>query len=224
MGPDRQAITGLLLAGGEGRRMGGRDKGLLPLHGEPLAAHVLRRLAPQVGALLVSANRNAEHYLGLAQALDPSARVLSDDPAAAGGERYAGPLAGLLAGLRACRSEWLLYVPCDLPALPADLAARLMAGRLAAGHAPPVALPRDSQGRLHPSCGLLHRSLADSLASYLGAGGRRVRDWLQAQGAREIAFEQAGDLQAFTNLNQPEDLIALEQLPPLNAHVQAPPR
>lgn len=218
---ERQDLSGLLLAGGEGRRMGGQDKGLLPLHGEPLAAHVLRRLTPQVGRLLVSANRHQPQYLALARALDPQAQVLSDERSLCGGEAFAGPLAGMLAGLLACQTEWLLCTPCDLPALPQDLAARLWAGSQArAGGARPVAFPRDREGRLHPACCLLRRDLAPSLSDYLARGGRRVREWMYDQGAIEVAFEHPQDLRAFANLNHPADLAALQAQPALHA---APP-
>jgi molybdenum cofactor guanylyltransferase len=111
-------LTGLVLAGGRGTRMGGVDKGLQLLHGEPLAAHVLKRLAAQTGPLLISANRHAEVYAGLGAPF--GAAVVADTLAG-----FPGPLAGLLAGLRAAGTEFVLSAPCDSPGLPADLAARL---------------------------------------------------------------------------------------------------
>jgi CTP:molybdopterin cytidylyltransferase MocA len=110
-------LTGLVLAGGRGTRMGGVDKGLQLLHGEPLAAHVLKRLAAQTGPLLISANRHAEVYAGLGAPF--GAAVVADTLAG-----FPGPLAGLLAGLRAAGTEFVLSAPCDSPGLPADLAAR----------------------------------------------------------------------------------------------------
>ena len=112
----RDAITGLILAGGRGQRMGGRDKGLQLYDGRPLAAHVLARLAPQVGAVLISANRNHAAYSAL------GADVVSDET-----QDFAGPLAGMLSGLRAAKTEYVLTVPCDSPLLPDDLALRLTA-------------------------------------------------------------------------------------------------
>src|ERR1700710_1310669 len=113
-------ITGLLLAGGRGMRMGGVDKGLQMLHGEALAQHVIRRLAPQTGALLISANRNPERYAALGAPFGASVVADIDTLPA-----FPGPLAGLLSGLRAARTGYLLSAPCDTPGLPVDLAARL---------------------------------------------------------------------------------------------------
>ncbi|MGN6651405.1 NTP transferase domain-containing protein, partial [Trinickia sp.] len=116
----RSRLTGLVLAGGRGTRMGGVDKGLQPLAGEPLALHVARCIASQVDSLLISANRHRDDYARLGAAFQ--ARVIAD----ISGD-FPGPLAGLLAGLRAASTELVLCVPCDTPALPADLAAQLLA-------------------------------------------------------------------------------------------------
>ena len=115
MKPTREHITGLLLAGGRGMRMGGADKGLQLLHDEPLAAHVLKRLAPQTGALLISANRHPEAYSALGAPF--GATVVADTLAG-----FPGPLAGLLTGLRAAGTAYVLSAPCDSPWLPDDLA------------------------------------------------------------------------------------------------------
>ncbi|QPF74752.1 molybdenum cofactor guanylyltransferase [Roseateles sp. DAIF2] len=200
MPPSRAQITGLLLAGGRGSRMGGRDKGLVPYRGRPLAAWALERLAPQVGPLLISANRNLAQYRVLGQAL--GAPVLEDADA----ERFAGPLAGLLSGLHACGSDWLLSVPCDSPLLPADLAERLAAGL--GGAALAVAL--DAEGRPHPTFCLLRRELAPALADYLASGGRRVMAWQQAQGAALVPFDRPQHAHAFANANDPDELARLE--------------
>lgn len=196
-------ITGLLLAGGRGSRMGGADKGLLPLHGEPLAAHVLRRLRPQVGALLVSANRHAEDYARLAEQALPGSSVLPDEAA----QQFAGPLAGLAAGLRACATPWLLSAPCDAPFLPADLALRLGTAAVTGGHRAAAAF---AGGRLQPVFVLLHRELLDSLLRYLAGGQRKVETWLE-----QVAFVQAAfdDPAHFDNINLPQQLAALHQLP-----------
>ncbi|PTT75762.1 molybdenum cofactor guanylyltransferase MobA, partial [Pelomonas sp. HMWF004] len=112
------AIHGLVLAGGRGARMGGLDKGLQLLAGQPLVAHVLARLAPQAAPLLISANRHLDTYAAFGHP------VLPDPP----GLNFAGPLAGMLAGLNTLPADaWLLTAPCDCPHLPADLAARLLA-------------------------------------------------------------------------------------------------
>lgn len=148
-GISRDDITGLVLAGGQGSRMGGVDKGLQLLDGQPLARLALQRLQPQVGALLLSANRHQGDYEALAAPFH--APVLADGLAG-----YAGPLAGFLAGLAHCATPWLLTVPCDSPRLPADLARRLAdaAARegadIAVACAPESATPGAPQiGRAH---------------------------------------------------------------------------
>ena len=202
--PTKENTTGLVLAGGAGRRMGGLDKGLQPLNGLPLAAHALTRLRPQVAALMLSANRHLEPYAAL------GAPVWPDEPAASGAAEFQGPLAGLLTGLRHCTTPWLLAVPCDVPGLPMDLAARLAAAG-AAGNVLAVQAATQDVGspdglRLHPACCLLHTSLVPSLTTYLGKGGRRVREWLGQQGVATVVFE---DPRAFINANTLEDLAAL---------------
>lgn len=195
---DPARITGLLLAGGRGSRMGGADKGLLPLHGEPLARHVLRRLRPQVGSLLISANRHADEYARL------GAEVLADDEP----EAYAGPLAGIATGLRACPTPWLLCVPCDAPFLPPDLAQRLGA---AAGAADCPAAIACAAGRRQPVFALLRRELAGSLHEFLHAGGRKVETWLSQVGFAEALFD---DARSFDNINLPQQLDALRLADP----------
>jgi molybdopterin-guanine dinucleotide biosynthesis protein A len=181
------AITGLILAGGEGRRMGGADKGLLDYRGRPLVAHVIERLAPQVDTLLISANRNLDDYL------DFGYPVVTD----ASAERL-GPLAGIAAGLRACETPWLVVCPCDCPHLPLDLVARLMAGIDQASLAI-AATP----GGLHPTFMLVRRELLPALEAALAANERKVRSWCSAQGAVEVHF--ADDV-AFRNMNTLEEL------------------
>lgn len=191
-------ITGLVLAGGRGSRMGGLDKGLQPLRGRPLVVHALERLAPQVGPLLISANRHLDDY----RHLGPP--VLSDAE-----DDFPGPLAGLLAGLRACQTPWLLSVPCDTPRLPADLGARLAAGIGATA----LALPRTADGQLQPVFCLLRSSLAPSLAAYLHSGQRQMQRWLLAQEHAVVPFERPEDLPAFFNANQAAELQQLEHEP-----------
>ncbi len=113
-------ITGLVLAGGQDTRMEGVDKGLLPLAGRPLAWHALERLRPQVGTLAISANRNLQDYRGLGVPVWPDLEM--------GRAAFPGPLGGVLAGLSACPTEWLMVVPCDASFFPQDLVARLAAG------------------------------------------------------------------------------------------------
>ena len=186
--PSAHELTGLILAGGRGQRLGGVDKGLQPWRGRPLVDHALARLAPQVGEVLISANRNAADYAAR------GARVLAD----ASGD-FPGPLAGILAGLRAASTPWLAVVPCDSPRLPADLFARLAAGL---GDAPGAVVER---GRLEPVCCLLSTALADDLAGYLAEGGRKVEGWVSRH-AVPVRFDRPEDAEAFANVNTPEDL------------------
>ena len=200
---ERKTITGLVLAGGRGSRMGGADKGLQPLQGRPLVAHVLERLAPQVGPLLINANRNLETYRAFGHPVLPDAD----------GE-FNGPLAGLLAGLKACTTPWLLAVPCDSPLLPADLGARLLVAAEAAGAE--LALPECAEAagqapRLQPVFCLLRASLAPALADYLAQGGRKLESWMRAQSHVVVPFERPDDVRAFFNANTVDELATLEQ-------------
>ncbi|AIP09558.1 molybdenum cofactor guanylyltransferase MobA [Burkholderia pseudomallei] len=196
-------ITGLLLAGGRGTRMGGVDKGLQPLRGEPLALHVLRRLAPQVDALVISANRHFDAYAALGAPF--RAPIVADAHA-----DFAGPLAGLAAGMRAARTPLVLCVPCDSPFLPDDLAARLVAA-LDAQHADiAFATTLDAHGGIAPQpvFALVRTALADDLAAYLAAGERKMRAWYARHKSVEVPF---GDERAFYNANSLRDLAGLER-------------
>jgi len=188
-------VTGLILAGGEGRRMGGADKGLLEIDGVALAARATERLRPQVGSIMVSANRNLDRYRALG--LEPVTDTFSDPG------RTAGPLAGIAAGLARCDTEWLVSVPCDSPHLPTDLVARLHT--VATGAKAPAAFARTLAG-VHPVFMLLRRDLVDSLQGFLAEGGRRVREWQDAVGAIAVEFP---DEAAFANVNTPHDLARL---------------
>ena len=197
-------VSGVILAGGAARRMGGRgeadcpvDKGLLPLAGQPLAWHVAARLRPQVRELLVSANRHAAEYARLG--VPVVADAVPD---------YAGPLAGLHAALGVAREEWLVSAPCDVPGLPSDLVARLHTACTAAGAQAAVVR---TAGRLQPVFCLCHTSLRASLERFLASGERRVRLWLDQVGAVVVDFDTAVDAEAFRNINTPEDLAELEE-------------
>ena len=187
--PTRDAIAGLILAGGRGQRLGGVDKGLQPWRGQPLVDHALARLAPQVSAVMISANRNPEAYAAR------GARVLAD-----ASDDFPGPLAGILAGLRAAATPWLAVVPCDSPSLPLDLVDRLAGG---IGDAQGAVVRRGE--RLEPVCCLLSTALADDLERYLAEGGRKVEGWV-ARHAAPVLFDRAGDAAAFANINTPDDL------------------
>jgi molybdenum cofactor guanylyltransferase len=193
-GPSRDAITGLILAGGRGQRLGGIDKGLQPWHGRPLVDHALARLAPQVREVMISANRNAQAYASRV------ARVLAD-----ASTDFPGPLAGVLAGLRAAGTPWLAVVPCDSPCLPPDLVERLASG-IGQGRG---AVVRRGE-RLEPVCCLLSTDLAEDLDHYLAAGGRKVETWLLRHAAA-VPFDRAEDAAAFANINTPDDLSRQER-------------
>ncbi|MDD2729791.1 molybdenum cofactor guanylyltransferase MobA [Malikia sp.] len=199
-------VDALLLAGGQGSRMGGVDKGLQQLGGRPLAAHALERLRRQQGdrlaGCMVNANRNLDRYQALGWPVWPDARP-----------DFPGPLAGFLAGLEQASSPWLLTVPCDSPLFPLDLLERLAQAAEREGADLALALGRDEQGRLRrqPVFCLLRRELADSLRAYLRAGGRKIDDWIQSQHHVAVAFDAPGDdPRAFFNANTLAELHALE--------------
>ncbi|MGE0329538.1 MAG: molybdenum cofactor guanylyltransferase MobA [Ramlibacter sp.] len=193
----RSELTGLVLAGGRGLRMGGVDKGLQAFDGTPLALHALQRLRPQVGQVLVNANRHLDAYRAF------GVPVLAD-----ASNDFAGPMAGVLAGLQHCATPWLLAVPCDAPWFPLDLANRLAHAAAREGAKAAVAQDRDDQGepRLQPVFCLVHVSLAASLQAWLDGDGRRARSWLESQRAAKEMFDGPGDAQAFFNANTPADL------------------
>ncbi|WP_345811197.1 molybdenum cofactor guanylyltransferase MobA [Paraburkholderia sp. PREW-6R] len=203
MTPTREHITGLLLAGGRGTRMGGVDKGLQTLRGRPLASHMLERLAPQTGALLVSANRHVDIYTRLGAPF--GARVVADTL-----PDFPGPLAGLLAGLNNAETDYLLSTPCDTPRFPSDLAARLAEALElnAADIATAATVDTDGQISPHPVFALLRTSLADDLATFLHAGERKVRAWYARHKTVEVIFT---DQRAFYNANSLQELADLER-------------
>jgi molybdopterin-guanine dinucleotide biosynthesis protein A len=183
-----EGVTGIVLAGGQGRRMGGVDKGLQPLRGKPMAAWVLERLAPQVDEILVNANQNLEAYARFGH------RVVPD---AIGG--FAGPLAGLHAGLAAAAHPLAVTVPCDSPFLPLDLVARLR-GALGANDLA-VAKTGDQP---HPVFSLVRRAARDHLAAFLAGGGRKIDAWYATLKVVEVPFDD--EAEAFRNINTREEL------------------
>jgi len=192
---DTLRVTGLILAGGQGRRMGGVDKGLQPLRGRPLVAWVLDRLKPQVTEVIVNANQNQAEYAQL------GCRVVGDE---IGG--FAGPLAGLHAGLKANVHPFLVTVPCDSPFLPLDLVARLHAA-LVANHADLAVAKTGDQP--HPVFSLVRESLAGHLEKFLAGGGRKIDAWYAALKVVEVPFDDEAD--AFSNINTPEELAEHEK-------------
>jgi molybdopterin-guanine dinucleotide biosynthesis protein A len=190
--PRARAVTGVILAGGTGRRMGGVDKGLVALDGKPMVEHVLARLAPQVDAVLINANQNLDRYARLGVPVVPDAIP-----------GFAGPLAGFSAGLAAAMTEFVVTVPCDSPFLPHDLVARLMTDLVA--HRADLAVARTFD-RPHPVFALLRRRVSAHLASFLDGGGRKIDAWYATLAAVETAFDDEAD--AFRNINTGADLAA----------------
>ncbi|MET3130509.1 molybdopterin molybdotransferase [Oxalobacteraceae bacterium GrIS 1.11] len=201
----KNMISGLILAGGRGTRMGHVDKGLLPFRGAAMATHVLRGLAPQVGQIAINANQNLEKYAAFGVPVWPDEL---------GG--FAGPLAGLQTGLRLCLAPYLVCAPCDSPFVPADLVERLAAALQAqdADLAIAVTLEAGPDGapyrQAHPVFCLVKKSLLPILSDYLEQGGRRMDGWYGALKVAQVLFDHAG---AFRNINTPDDLRALEAAP-----------
>ncbi|KQU81004.1 MULTISPECIES: molybdenum cofactor guanylyltransferase MobA [unclassified Rhizobacter] len=193
-------ITGLVLAGGQGRRMGGVDKGLQAFAGATLAQHALLRLAPQVGRTMLSANRHLDDYRKLGVPVWPDAR-----PAAL--PEYAGPLAGVLAGLLHCETPLLATVPCDTPHFPLDLVLRLSDAMTAADAEIAMAVSRDGDSlQPEPTFCLIRVGLANSLRAFMQSGQRRVRTWAAQHRLAEAVFDEPG---AFANANTLDDLDRL---------------
>lgn len=182
-------VTGLVLAGGRGSRMGGIDKGLVEVEGRTLVERVIERLRPQVGPMLISANRNLDRYraFGFPVLLDSEEGL----------EPFPGPLAGMLAGLRAATTPWIATAPCDAPFLPANLVAHL-AEALASARAA-VAYVGDA---IQPVFCLLHVDLADDLATALAHGERRAEAWLRGVGAAPALFLLAENFANFNTLQE----------------------
>lgn len=183
-------ITGVILAGGLARRMGGVDKGRQLLDGKPLVEHVAARLAPQVSMLLINANRSQNDYAKLGYRLIGDA--IPDFP---------GPLAGLHAALSIATTPFVVTAPCDSPYLPLDLVARLHAALGQTGGQLAIAT---AGGRQHPVFCLCHRDLLAPLAHFLNNGGRKVMQWCAEAGAIEVDFSEQPD--AFRNFNTLDDL------------------
>lgn len=213
-----QDITGLVLAGGRGSRMGGVDKGLQLLDGVPLAQRVLQRLQPQVGRVVINANRHLEVYRSLGAPVWPDSPTAADDMNDADGLPralpFAGPLSGFLAGLTRCQTPWLVTVPCDAPRFPADLVIRLV-DALRSGLPDRARLAMAvAAGRPQPVFCLMHVSLRESLVRFTRSGGSKVRAWAEQEGCTMVAFDRITDApDAFMNINTLAELAAIDSLP-----------
>jgi molybdopterin-guanine dinucleotide biosynthesis protein A len=195
---EKSQITGLVLAGGRGTRMGGVDKGLQSHLGMPLAMHALLRLAPQVGTVMINANRNLGAYEAMGVPVWPDA--LPD---------YAGPLAGFLTGLERCETPWLVTVPCDSPRFPEDLVARLGAALEAEGAEIAMAATREGTSlQVQPVFCLMRSSVLESLVRFTHEGQRKIDRWTALHRTVEVPFD---DAEAFANANTLDELRRLQQ-------------
>lgn len=193
MAAEFPALTGLILAGGEGRRMGGQDKGLMPFHGRPLVAWVADALRGQVGRVLIVANRNTEAYAQYGEVI----RDLRPG--------FAGPLAGIEAGLSAAAPGWILSCPVDAPLLPADYAARMLGGSTHPAHS----AAGFCDGHLQPVYCVLPASVLPSLRSFLDAGERKAGKWLDSLPATRV--DLSGMAAGLRDADTPQALALLQR-------------
>lgn len=187
---DRSQLSALILAGGQGLRMNGADKGLVAVHRRRMIEHVLERIRPQVDRVMISANRNHPEYQGY------GLPVLADQR-----DDFQGPLAGIAEGLQQLATPWLVVVPCDSPQLPLDLAQRLCDGVQSTPSR--VAIAHDGQ-HLQPAFNLIHQDLLPSLRQYLDGDGRKLGHWLRQQQPAVVDFSDQPE--SFINLNSSEQL------------------
>ena len=197
-------ITGVILAGGRGSRMGGVDKGLQNFNDVPLALHTQLRLSPQVGELLINANRNLAAYESFGVLVWPDAASLGE---------FAGPLAGFLTGLERCETSFMMTVPCDTPLFPHDLVARLATALEAEDADIAVAAAREEDGQLRaqPVFCLMRSELLESVVKFTHGGGRKIDAWTALHKTVLVPFDQPGDdPKAFINANTLAELHQLE--------------
>ena len=199
-----ESITAVILAGGRGSRMGGVDKGLQSFNGVPLAMHTLLRLTPQVGEVMINANRNLAAYESFGVPVWPDATALGD---------FAGPLSGFMTGLERCETPYLLTVPCDTPLFPLDLVARMAVvfEEQSADFAVASAPEEDGQTRAQPVFCLMGTHMLESLHRFTQAGGRKIDAWTAQHKVVHVPFNLPGDdAQAFFNANTLAELHQLE--------------
>ena len=188
-------ITGVILAGGLARRMGGIDKGLIPLNGKPMVEHIIDAIRPQVGTLVINANRNHDDYRRYGLPVIPDR--MGD---------YFGPLVGMASALEASDTPYLLTVPCDSPLIPADLAERLYRKLRETGAE--ISVVHDGE-RMQPVFALLHRDTLPSLLAYLEEGGRKIDTWYVQHRLALVDFSDRRELGL--NVNTPDEQARLEQ-------------
>ncbi|HEY5763459.1 MAG TPA: molybdenum cofactor guanylyltransferase MobA [Rhodocyclaceae bacterium] len=191
-------VTGVVLAGGLGRRMGGTDKGLQMLRGRTMVEWVIERIVPQVDTLIINANQNLERYASFGHPVVPD-RIPD----------FAGPLAGLHAALSAAATPLVATVPCDSPFLPGDLVRRLREAMV--GNEANLAVARTFD-QPHPVFCLCRRDLLPHLTGYLEGGGRKIDHWYASLKVVEVAFDDVAD--AFENINTRDELQRFAAGPP----------
>ena len=201
------SMTGLILAGGRGARMGGIDKGLQNFNGTPLTLHTLMRLQMQesepLSQIMVVANRNLSAYESFGVQVWPDST-----------DGFAGPLAGFLTGLERCETDLLLTVPCDSPLFPLNLAQRLLETLSSADVDIAVAAAREEDGsvRAQPVFCLMRVTLLESLVKFMQSGGRKIDAWTALHKTVLVPFDTADvDPRAFFNANTLEELHRLEK-------------
>ena len=190
----KKNITGLILAGGKARRMGGIDKGLVKIKSQYLISYVLARIKSQVGCLMINTNRNVDIYQTL------SKHVIQDFT-----DQRLGPLAGIQAGLYNCDTPYLIAIPCDVPKIPLDVCEKLYKKLLYenADCAMPVTIDNAGIKRTHPAILLLKSDLIDSLDCFLDSGGRKIDHWTNQLNCTEVLFK---NVENFININKLEDM------------------
>jgi molybdenum cofactor guanylyltransferase len=190
-----QDITAVILAGGRGARIGGQDKGLIPLNGRPLISYVIDTLRPQVQSILINANRHRDTYEQFGYP------VQGDEL-----DNFQGPLAGLQQTLRMAETDWVVTTPCDTPFIPADLVARLYDAVIKEKVL--LAIAHDGK-REQPLLGIFSTSLRSSLDEFLKQGHRMAMAWVESQKPAVVDFSHEAD--CFINLNTQEEIQAAEE-------------
>lgn len=200
-----EAITAVILAGGRGSRMGGVDKGLQNFNGIPLVLHTLMRLSPQVGSLMINANRNLSAYESFGVDVWPDSTGMGE---------FAGPLAGFVTAMERCETPYLLTVPCDTPLFPTDLVTRLSEA-MTREHADFAVAAAIEEGQLRPQpvfC-LMSTDMLQSLLAFTRSGGRKIDAWTAQHTTVVVPFNlSTDDANAFANANTLAELRQLETL------------
>jgi molybdopterin-guanine dinucleotide biosynthesis protein A len=193
-------ITGLILAGGRAQRMGGIDKGLIPFRGKALIESTIQALQNQVGQILINANRNITEYAHYGY------QVISDET-----PDFSGPLAGFSAGLKNCKTPYLLTAPCDSPLMPSDLGSKLAQELERIGCELVYASTKEADGKIwaQPVFCLMRTDVQNSLKEFLSKGDLKIDRWFKDLRASTVIFENT---KAFTNVNTPEELHYLESI------------